>query len=124
MPSVMHVHEHGTGWFKWTASAILVFLIVNGYAMKLLSYLKERKNDRKKEHRMKANISTYRVEGMTCDHCKATVEKGLKDLQGVTEVLADRNNGQVRVQAERISDDRIKQTIEKLGYSFMGRLDE
>jgi uncharacterized membrane protein YraQ (UPF0718 family)/copper chaperone CopZ len=124
MPSVMHAHEHGTGWFKWTASAILVYLIVNGYVMRLLSYLKERKNDRIKEHRMKTNISTYRVEGMTCDHCKATVENGLNKLQGVSDVLADRNKGQVRIQAEQVSDDQIRKTIEKLGYSFLGRLDK
>ena len=63
-----------------------------------------------------------KVTGMTCDHCKATVENGLKDLQGVSEVLADRNTMQVRIQAESVSDDQIKERVEKLGYSFGGRL--
>jgi copper chaperone CopZ len=59
---------------------------------------------------------------MTCDHCKATVEGGLMDLQGVSGVLADRNNNQVRIQAESVSDDQIKECIEKLGYRYMGKL--
>jgi copper chaperone CopZ len=71
---------------------------------------------------MEKNILQYRVEGMTCDHCKATVENGLKDLQGVSEVLADRLNNRVTVQAESVSDNQIKETIEKLGYRFAGKL--
>lgn len=122
MPSLMHEHEHGTGWFKWTASALLVLLILNGYAVRLLTSRRALKNDQEKTERMKTDIINYRVEGMTCDHCKATVEKGLSDLPGVTEVLADRNTGQVRVQAESVSDNQIKKTIEKLGYGFGGKL--
>lgn len=122
MPAMMHEHDHVTGWFFWASSALLVLLIVNGYFMKILSSRKERINDQNKEARMKADIITYRVEGMTCDHCKATVERGLMDLQGVSEVLADRNVGQVRIQAESVSEERIRETIEKLGYSYGGKL--
>lgn len=122
LPSLTHLHEHQTGWFKWTSSALLVLLIVNGYVIRLLSSWKERKKDKEKASTMKRNIITYRVEGMTCDHCKATVENGLKDMQGVSEVLADRNNMEVRIQAESVSDDQIKERVEKLGYSFGGRL--
>ncbi|TNF65823.1 MAG: heavy metal-associated domain-containing protein [Bacteroidetes bacterium] len=122
MPAMMHEHDHVTGWFFWASSALLVLLIVNGYIMKILSSRKERLNDQNKEARMKADIITYRVEGMTCDHCKATVERGLMDLQGVSEVLADRNVGQVRIQAESVPDERIRETIEKLGYSYGGKL--
>jgi len=122
IPSMIHEHEHGTSWFKWAATALLVLLIVNGYLMRLLSSRNERKNDMRKAKRMKTNISEYRVEGMTCDHCKATVEKGLMDLEGVSEVLADRNNDRVSIQAESVSEDQIRETIEKLGYSFGGKL--
>lgn len=117
-----HSHDHQTGWFSWAASALLVLLIMNGYLIKLISNKKERKNDQEKANSMKANILNYRVEGMTCDHCKATVEKGLKDLQGVSEVIADRANNQVTVQAESVSDDQIKEAVEKLGYKFAGKL--
>lgn len=122
LPSLTHVHDHQTGWFKWASSAFLMLLILNGYLMKLLSTQKERRKDKEKANIMKKNIQQYKVEGMTCDHCKATVENGLKDLQGVSEVLADRSNNQVTVQAESVSENQIKETIEKLGYSFAGKI--
>lgn len=122
MPSMMFEHEHQTGWFKWASSALLVLLILNGYILTFLSARKERKKDQNKADRMKVNILEFCVEGMTCDHCKATVENGLMDLEGVSEVLADRNNNKVRIQSESLTDDQIRETIEKLGYSFGGRL--
>ena len=122
LPSLTHVHDHQTGWFKWASSAFLVLLIMNGYFLKLISAQKERRKDKEKANIMEKNIQQYRVEGMTCDHCKATVENGLKDLQGVSEVLADRSNNQVTVQAESVSENQIKETIEKLGYSFAGKI--
>lgn len=118
--SVAHVHEH-TGWFKWTSSAVLVLLILNGYVLKVLSTFKERRTDREKASKMK-NILQYKVEGMTCDHCKAKVENGLKDLDGVSEVIADRENNQVSIQSDLVSDSLIKETVEKLGYRFAGKL--
>ena len=122
LPSLTHVHDHQTGWFKWASSAFLVLLILNGYFMKLISSQKEKRKDKEKANIMEKNILQYRVEGMTCDHCKATVENGLKDLQGVSEVLADRSNNQVTVQAESVSETQIKETIEKLGYRFAGKI--
>lgn len=122
MPSLTHLHEHQAGWFLWASSALLVLLIINAYVLGLLASRKERIKDREKAKGMNANIKGYRVEGMTCDHCKAAVEKGLMDLQGVSGVLADRNNNQVQVQAESVADEQIKECIEKLGYSYMGKL--
>ncbi len=122
LPSVAHLHDHPAGWFKWASSALLVLLILNGYLMRLLSARKERRLDKEKAGKMKKNIVKYKVEGMTCDHCKATVEKGLKDLEGVSEVIADRVNMQVSIQAESVSDNQIKEAIEKLGYRFAGKL--
>jgi len=117
-----HEHDHPTGWFKWASSAILLVLIMNGYLLKLLSAQKERRKDKVKANLMKNNILQYRVEGMTCDHCKATVENGLKGLEGVREVLADRTNNLVSVQADTISEEQIRESIEKLGYRYLGKV--
>jgi len=122
LSSVTHQHEHGTGWFKWASSALLVLLILNGYILKLFSSQKEGRSDREKADNMKTNIQKYRVEGMTCDHCKATVEKGLMELQGVSEVLADRNNSQVNIQAETLTEKEVQEAVEKLGYRYAGKL--
>jgi uncharacterized membrane protein YraQ (UPF0718 family)/copper chaperone CopZ len=122
MLSMDHLHDHQTGWFKWASSAFLMLLILNGYVMKLLSTRKERRKDKEKANNMKKNILQYRVEGMTCDHCKATVENGLKDLEGVTEAMADRANNLVSVQAEGITEEQIREAIERMGYSYTGKV--
>ena len=122
MPSMVHMHDHPAGWFRWTASAVLVGLIINGALIKWRNARTEQRKDKEKAMTMKNNLLLYKVEGMTCDHCKATVENGLKNLKGVTGVLADRGHNQVSIQAESLSDDQVRETIEKLGYRFGGRL--
>ena len=124
LPSLGHsdLHDHQTGWFSWVSSAILVILMMNGYVMKLISNRRERRKDREKADIMTKNITQYRVEGMTCDHCKAKVEQGLKDMQGVSEVMVDRANNLVSIQAESVTENRIRATVESLGYKFSGKL--
>ena len=115
-------HEHPAGWIQWISSAALVLLIVNGYIMKILTRHRNRREDQIKAEQMKSNVHIFHVEGMTCNHCKATVENGLKDLPKVSEVLADPDKNLVTIQAGEISESGIKETIEKLGYSFGGKV--
>ncbi|MCP4313610.1 MAG: SO_0444 family Cu/Zn efflux transporter [Bacteroidetes bacterium] len=118
-----HIHEHSAGWFQWVASGALVLLILNGYIMKLVVRQRMRKEEKVKMENMGTQFYTYRVEGMTCNHCKASVEKGLSNMGAITEVVADPGNNQVRVQAEGLSDSQVKDTIEGLGYTFKGRIE-
>jgi uncharacterized protein len=124
LPSLGHtdLHDHQTGWFSWVSSAILVILMMNGYVMKLISNRRERRKDREKADTMAENIVQYRVEGMTCDHCKSKVEEGLKNMQEVSEVMVDRVNNRVSIQTEGVADDRIRETVERLGYKYSGKL--
>jgi len=124
IPSVMHggLHEHSTGWLQWISSSALVLLIINGYIMKFLSGRRNRREDQSKSEQMKSNVHIFKVEGMTCNHCKASVENGLKGLSQVTEVVAEPGKDLVTIQAVSVTDGRIKETIEKLGYSFGGRI--
>ncbi|NEW81576.1 MAG: heavy-metal-associated domain-containing protein [Mariniphaga sp.] len=65
-------------------------------------------------------IKTYIVEGMTCKNCKAHVEKSIKNITGVDDVIVDLANGQVRVSGNEINDLKVKQSVEDLGYIFKG----
>ncbi len=116
------MHEHPAGWLQWISSAVLVLLIINGYIMKYLSRRKNRMKDEKKSEQMKSNIHKFRVEGMTCNHCKASVENGLRNDPSISEVLADPDMNTVTIQAETLTDSNIRETIEGLGYSFKGRI--
>ncbi len=59
---------------------------------------------------------------MTCNHCKASVENGLKNDPSISEVLADPDLNTVTIQAETLTDSNIRETVEGLGYSFKGRI--
>jgi uncharacterized membrane protein YraQ (UPF0718 family)/copper chaperone CopZ len=115
-------HGHAAGWFQWAASAILLTLIINGYVQKMITGKRNRKSDQLKSERMKSNIHVFKVEGMTCMHCKATVENGVKELPQVTEAMADPGKDLLTVEAGSLDDESVKSAIEKLGYTFRGRV--
>jgi len=71
---------------------------------------------------MGVQLFTYRVEGMTCNHCKASVENGLGKQETITDVVANPGTSLVRIQAEVLSDAQVKETVEGLGYTFKGRI--
>ena len=57
------------------------------------------------------------VEGMTCNHCVARVEKALKGLPGVEGVKVDLKKKQAEVKAISATDDAIKAAIVDAGYT-------
>ena len=63
-------------------------------------------------------FQTISVEGVTCPHCEAHVTRSLTKLDGIDEVVADRNTAQVRISATKINLDEIAGVITKLGYQF------
>ena len=57
------------------------------------------------------NIKVYTVEGMTCNHCKATVEKGVRELNSNGEVFADPSTNELRISSVEIPEEEIKEVI-------------
>lgn len=69
---------------------------------------------------MKMNIKTIKIEGMQCNHCKMSVEKALKSIDGVIKVevnLEDKNA--VIESSVDISDEKIKKVIEEEGFKVL-----
>ena len=97
------MHEHNTGWLQWISSALLVLLIVNGYLLKVIARFRNRTINKSKTDYMKSNIHTFRVDGMTCSHCKASVENGIKKNPGIVEVVADPDKNSVTISATHFS---------------------
>ena len=121
----LHVHEmdhhEALGWLKWASSALLLLFIVNGQLQKIFQRRKEHITDYKKKQKM-GNIKEYRVEGMTCNHCKANVERGVSRLEDISDVFADPDGNLLRVETEADKDEAIRKTVEELGYVFKGRV--
>ena len=68
------------------------------------------------------DIKVIKVKGMTCNHCKSTVENGIKGLPGIKNVDINLQEEQVTISAEQIDLILIKSTVENLGYIFAGEV--
>jgi len=62
-----------------------------------------------------------KIGGMSCNHCKARVEKALSDLKDVKSVEVDLENKIAKLILKKdISKDVLKSTIEDIGFQFEG----
>lgn len=58
-----------------------------------------------------------RVEGMVCGGCEKRVVNALSALQGISEVIANHQNGTVLVKmTEEVEVEVLKEKIEDLGF--------
>lgn len=56
------------------------------------------------------------VQGMTCEHCKAKVEKALEEIEGVEEVKVSLFRKQAKVKGENLEDEKLVKALEEAGY--------
>lgn len=61
---------------------------------------------------------TYTVEGMTCDHCVASVNEEVGELPGVDRVEVDLASSCLEVTGNAISDDEVRAAVEEAGYEL------
>jgi copper chaperone CopZ len=60
---------------------------------------------------------TYRVVGMSCDHCVRAVRQELSSLDGVVGVDVELASGLVTVTADRLLDDPVvRDAVNEAGY--------
>lgn len=112
-------HTIGAGsWIKIVSAVVLIILIINGYIQKYIerSALSKESQTFDKMEEMKI----YTVEGMTCNHCKASVEKGVRELGENGDIFADPSANELHIAGGTISTAEIKMKVESLGYIFKG----
>lgn len=61
-------------------------------------------------------MKQYKIKGMSCNHCKAAVEKAITNTPGVTSVTVDLSEGIASVEGTTQPDD-IVSSVEELGYT-------
>lgn len=61
------------------------------------------------------------VEGMSCGHCKASVEKAVSALAGVSKVDVDLAGKKVSVtfSTDKVNEDAVKKAISEQGYEVL-----
>ena len=63
---------------------------------------------------------TFIVEGMTCENCKARVERYINDMDGVVGKVNLKKKALVVSMEKEVSDEEIKAAITKAGYEVVG----
>lgn len=116
LSKVMHIHGNITDhemlpkWVRILSAVILVGSIVLGYFLSIIQ---------KKSKMAKTEGITVSVKGMTCSHCEATVKRNLETLSGIGNVVADNKTGTVKISGTKINLEKVKDTVNGLGYRFV-----
>ncbi|WP_390888064.1 heavy-metal-associated domain-containing protein [Clostridium intestinale] len=58
------------------------------------------------------------IEGMSCGHCKARVEKALSELDGITSAVVDLEAKTATIEGET-SDEILREAIDDAGYDVI-----
>ena len=61
-------------------------------------------------------IRAYTVQGMTCDHCAASVTKDVGEIAGVEYVNVELASGSLDVGGREVSDQQVRAAVEEAGY--------
>jgi copper chaperone len=64
-------------------------------------------------------IRSYRVEGMSCGHCRAAVIEEISAIAGVESVEVSLESGRAEVRGT-FTDEQIRAAVEEAGYEFAG----
>ena len=97
--------------WKTGLSVIFFLLIINALLMKY----------KHKTIQTMGQTATYKVIGMSCNHCKMSVETNIAKLAGVTSAQVDLAAGTVVVEGT-VTDEEVQKTVESLGFTFGGKL--
>ncbi|MBO8127472.1 MAG: heavy-metal-associated domain-containing protein [Firmicutes bacterium] len=65
--------------------------------------------------------ATLKIAGMSCNHCKMSVEKALKELDGVAEAVVNLEEGtaQVTYDLGKVTTDQFQRAVEDAGYQLV-----
>lgn len=117
--SATHEHEILPNWLSVGSAIIMTLLIAYSY---LTKWLPRFKNTKKTMNTPQTNFIKFSVEGMTCNHCKASVENALNKQEQVVSATADIQNNTVTVYGNQLDIKEIEKTITQLNYIFKGEI--
>lgn len=108
-----HTHHFLPYWLMIGSGILLLYLILQAELIRFIP---------KKPKQMKTTnktTKTYKIDGMTCNHCVANVERNLTNLPDIEEVSVDLQKGTATVNGTA-SEATIEETVNSLGYQYKG----
>ncbi|MGD9931343.1 MAG: SO_0444 family Cu/Zn efflux transporter [Mangrovibacterium sp.] len=119
MNQIAHIHGDGEHemlpkWLQVGSSVVLIGSLIFGYFYERF--------EKSQKTTISMDFKTLKVEGMTCSHCEASVTRNLLKLDGIEEVIADRNTSAVKIAGNKINLGEIEKIIAEIGYQYKGEL--
>ena len=113
--SMQHVHVHDSYWQTFLG-VLFVVILINAYIYKKSSS----KSAINKVDKDTSKSLVLLVDGMTCSHCEANVERGLGSIYGIESIKADHKTGKVIIDAsEKLDMIKIKKIIQSYNYDLI-----
>ncbi len=116
-------HEHGflPVWLTYGSAIILIALLINSFIKQYKLRMTNKKQQAETpQFAMDVPAMVIGVEGMTCEHCKAKVENGLRNEENITNAIADTENNTVRIYGNNLDSELIGKKVVDLGYIYKG----
>ena len=67
-------------------------------------------------------MTTIKIEGMSCQHCVASVTKVLNGIEGISDVLVDLAKGEATfTEGKPVDKELLRERITKSGYVLVER---
>jgi len=110
MPQAM---EMGENLFHHISGALLIALLIGAYWKSRYGKTPTEATSPVLNH---AQTAALRVGGMTCNHCRQSVQDGLSSLPFAQSVTVDLASGQATVYGNGIDQQAIRQKLEALGF--------
>lgn len=110
-------HEHGMSWFNFSCLVVLLLLLANAFIQR---YRKPQTcgchggcacHDEEK-------VWTVTVKGMSCNHCKASAERAIRGVSGVTDVTIDLASGEATITGTP-DLEAVVTAVETLGFEVV-----
>ncbi len=115
-----HQHELLPLWLSYGSAMVLTGLLLYSFLKKFISHKKTTMNPDTNINNLPYMV--FSVEGMTCNHCKSTVENGVSSIENVELAEADIQNNTLKVFGNNLDPGAIEKTITRLNYIFKGQL--
>ncbi len=97
-------------WLEIGSGVVLLLLLFN--ALVIERYFKK---DSDNNNIKKENMKVYHIEGMNCNHCRASVEKAILGVEGVTAVTVNLQTKEAQVEGTA-SFEEICKAVDEVGF--------
>ncbi len=112
------LQPHGVDWIG-TPAAIAVTVLLTYLVLRRVGAVPDERRTRAADEQG----VTPKVEGMSCQHCVASVKRSLEGLEAVDEASPNLVSGLVRVRRDRLDASELVRAVEQAGFQVSGTRD-